>query len=107
LTGVSLPTYHRRMPTLTLETFRQLVERVAREGMPVDRRRNITDLVKLCKVSRPTFYHALTGGRRLSGEMQDRIAKGLKRVAPWVTAERVLQATDTSRVAFLTRELNE
>lgn len=95
------------MPSVTSETFRGLVERIAHEGMPVDRKRTIMDLVKLCKVSRPAFYQVLTGRRRLTDDLCARLTKGLQRAAPWVTRERVLAAAEASLRAAMVRELED
>lgn len=86
-------------------TFRQLVEKIGRDDMPVDTHRTITDVAQAAGVSRPHFYHALRGTRGVTWLTVQKMAKGLRKLAPWVTEEQVKAAVEYSRALYHVQEM--
>lgn len=78
-------------------TFRQLTERVARHNQPVDKARSITELARLCKVSRITFYNALRGVKVISPWMIDNIVEGFLTIDRKMTWDIVRDAVNQTR----------
>ena len=89
----------KKMPVLT---FRQLVDRVARDGITGDARPvPVAVLARDCGVSRPHFYNAIRGDRGISHLTVVQIAMGLQKHAAWVDVEIVKAAIAKSRRASI------
>jgi hypothetical protein len=86
-------------------TFRQLVDVVARHGLPVDTRpRSICSLAALCGLKRAHFYNLLRGHKHASTEAVIRIAQGFSTIFPVSIAdiEASLDRTRTLKVERVT-----
>lgn len=80
-------------------TFRQLFDLVARHGLDVDERpRMVTTLARNWGVSRTHIYNMLKGSKEASPMMVEMVARGMKKIAPWVTKDHVVSAINRTRL---------
>lgn len=80
-------------------TFRQLTDLVARHGLELDERpRLITQMSKKWGISRTHFYNLLQGHKVPSEKVVSAVARGMQKIAPWVTQEIVEAAISKTRL---------
>lgn len=73
-------------------------------GTPIDTKRTMTDMAAACKISRPHWYHALRGNRKLSAKVVDQIVAAFTHMSGGeITPKMVKDALALTRGNFLRR----